>query len=111
MFMSQVGFGQNSEEFFEPAGRAKYAGGSLSRRPRAALVSIDELQSPGEDRVHRSRGFKRGPYLVLLEAAYSLTTAVMVRLDYVHDINVTSTMAMMGMPADDRLYLTVNFYD
>ena len=49
--------------------------------------------------------------IVLFEAAYSLSDPVMVRLDYVHDINVTGTMAMMGMPADDRFYVTLNYYD
>lgn len=112
MFMAQVGYGQNAEEFFKPDPQRtnSLATHFLIDHVPPSFPVMDfkaQVKSVFAD-VNRAHSDHT---IALLEAAYSLSDAVMVRLDYVHDINVTSTMAMMGMPADDRFYLTVNYYD
>jgi hypothetical protein len=110
IFMSQVGYGQGAEPFL----------GSDQRTNRLAThLLIDHIpwwfqlmdfkvQLKG---IFTDLGHSHSDHTtVLFEAAYSLSDAVMVRFDYVHDINVTSTMEMMGMPADDRFYMEVNYY-
>ena len=112
IFVSQVGYGQNAEQFFEPDPRRT---NSL-----AAHVLVDTIPpwfQLMDFKVQVKTAFadlnasRPDHTMVLFEAAYSLSDPVMVRFDYVHDINATAAMAMMGMPADDRFYLTLNFYD
>ncbi len=112
MFMSQVGFGQNADHPMDPdTGRDNVL---------AAHVLIDHIP-PWWQSLNFKTQFKTVYYdldgsdsdrtSLLFEVGYSLSTPLMLRLDYVHDFNIPAAMSAMGMQADDRFYLTINYYD
>lgn len=106
VFMSQIGFGQNDLD----TGRSNTLAAHflvdyippwfqlINFKVQVKTVFSDLDQSNSD---HTS---------ALFEVAYSLSTPLMVRLDYVHDFRVPEAFKMMGRQADDRLYLTINFY-
>ena len=111
MFMAQIGFGQDGDQLFD------------SSAPRsevlAAHVLVDHIPPWFQlmdfklqlKTVFDDLGEARSDHTAMLvEAAYSLSDAIMLRLDYVHEFTVTAAMEAMGYPADDRVYLTINFY-
>jgi len=111
MFMAQIGYGQNGDQLFDT--------GTSRSDVLAAHVLVDHIPpwfqlldfkmqvKPIFYNLHQSRS---DHITFLFEAAYSLSNPIMLRLDYVHDFTVTAGMDAMGHPADDRIYLTINFY-
>ncbi len=111
VFMAQLGFGQdgNDPSSLEAGNTKVLSGHVLVAHVPPWWEWLDfKLQFKGVnydlDASCATRTFLLG------EVAYSLTTAVMVRFDYVHEFAVPRFMSAMGRKADDRLYLTINYY-
>lgn len=112
MFMAQFGFGQNGDN---PS--SLEAG---STKVLAAHVLVDHVPRWWQE-INVKAQFKTvytdldashsDQTLALFEVAYSITTPLTVRLDYMHDFTVPRAMEMMGREADDRFYLTINYYN
>lgn len=112
MFMSQVGLGQNGDDPGDPdTGRDEVlAAHALVDHIPPRCQSLD-LKAQVKTVIYDLAADQSDRTSLLLELAWSLATPLMLRLDYVHDFDIPAAMPAMGMKADDRVYLTINYYE
>jgi hypothetical protein len=112
MFMSQVGFGQNGAPFdHDPMRRADVLAAHFLVDHVPPWFQLMDFKVQFKTFYSDLSQSHSDHTLVLFEAAYSLSTPVMIRLDYVHDFTIPKMMEAMGQHADDRVFMTINYYE